>query len=101
MKKIIIIMFVSFFSCSDNKNDIETISKIYVEELVVREQYGGNYKLYKENYSEILKKYGHTKESYKNALKQIGNDPDKWESFFSESLIYLNELKEKADSSGH
>lgn len=99
MKKILIFLIVLFIGCQDDLPDTGQLSKIYVHDLLARQQYGKDYKTYRKHFREILNEYGYTEDVYLADLEKLNNDRENWETFFSESLEYLKKLKTKADSS--
>ena len=92
-----ILLTVSIFNCSsNNKINEETLAKVYVDKLIVEEQYQKNDSL-ETKINGVFKKYSITKEDYKNEIKKIGYDKEHWEKFFTFSQNYLDTLKSELD----
>jgi sugar diacid utilization regulator len=92
---LVFILFISFllFNCSsDNRIDEKILAKIYVEKLIVEEQYPNKDSL-KIKTDEIFKKYSISRNSYVNAVKSLDYDKEKWEEFFKYSKEYIDTLK--------
>ena len=99
MKKIILFLIVLIFAGCENKtSEIEVLSKIYVEELLSREEFGKDYNAYKIHFEEILAENGYTENEYRASLEKLSDDREQWDDFFNKSLAYLKELKAQADS---
>jgi hypothetical protein len=99
MSKIIpFFLMMVIFGCDSKTTDTEALSKIYVHELIAREESGKNFNSYKQKFDEILTENGYTEDTYRAKLEELSADRENWEIFFNISLDYLNELKTKADS---
>lgn len=91
----LVVILISFQFCSNQKNvDLETLSKVYVDLLVVEDFYSGtdSVKIKKE---EVFKKYEIDSTSYFNSYKSLKYNDAKWNEFFNLSQAYLDTLKSK------
>ena len=98
-RSVVFIFFILFaiFSCSSNNNiDDRTLAKIYVDKLIVEEQYPNKDSL-KIKTEEVFKKYSITRGEYTNAVKLLEYDKERWEKFFEYSKEYLDTLKSNLD----
>ncbi len=88
-----VLLAVSFLNCSsNNKIDKEKLAKIYVDKLIIEEQYHNTDSLALKT-DEIFKKYSVTKDNYTEAIKSLEYDKEQWEEFFKFSKEYLDTLK--------
>ncbi len=82
-----------FVGCSSNNTiDKEKLAKIYVDKLILEEQYHNTDSL-ELKIDEVFKKYSVTKDNYTEAIKSLEYDKEKWEDFFKFSKDYLDTLK--------
>ncbi|MFZ1290741.1 MAG: hypothetical protein WAR79_11665 [Melioribacteraceae bacterium] len=80
-------------NCSEQKSiDINTLSKVYVDLLVVEDFYMGTDSL-KIKKAEVFNKYEIDTSSYFNSYRALQYDSEKWNEFFNLSQTYLDTLK--------
>ena len=93
--KFIIIFFFVFISACSSRNNIDnkTLAKIYVDKLIVEEQYGNQDSLSVKT-EQVFQKYSVTKKDFYNSIKALDYDKEQWEEFFKFSKEYLDTLKE-------
>ncbi|MBK7106151.1 MAG: hypothetical protein IPH62_12790 [Ignavibacteriae bacterium] len=85
----------SLLNCSQHKStDLETLSKIYIDLLVVEDFYVGTDSVEIKK-KEIFKKYEIDSSTYFNSYRNLKYDDEKWNEFFNLSQTYLDSLKSK------
>lgn len=88
-----VFFLITFQNCDGHKKlDIDTLSKVYVDLLVVEDFYSGTDSL-KIKKDEIFKKYDIDSSSYYEKYKSLKFDDEKWNEFFNLSQTYLDTLK--------
>jgi hypothetical protein len=84
---------LSIFSCTDEKEvEVETLTRIYVDLLVVEDFYLDSDSLEIKR-TEVFNKYSVSEAEYDSAFKMFSSDKKKWENFFDLSNTYLDTLK--------
>lgn len=79
--------------CSDNNMNDDTAVKIYVESLIVEENYSTQPDSISYYQGEVFDKYKTTKEKYKTFIERLEFDQLRWTSFFNKADQYLIELR--------
>jgi hypothetical protein len=91
----IILLFglLIFLGCSDDENvDLEKLSKVYVDLLIVEDFYKDTDSLELKR-DEVFNKYLINEAKYDSSFKKFEHDSEKWEEFFNLSNAYLDSLK--------
>jgi hypothetical protein len=94
-KLILLVLLLSIvsISCADNENiELEKLSKVYVDLLIVEDFYKDNDSLDLKR-EEVFKEFSITEAMYDSAFKKFEHDSEKWELFFRLSNAYLDSLK--------
>ncbi len=93
-KSVILFFFLSaFFACSQKIINEETAIIVYVENIIVEEKYSSapdSIIFYKKK---VFTKYNTTEEGFKDFMQSLGNNTERWNSFFRKADAYLIELK--------
>ncbi len=98
-KKLVLLQFLLavllliLSSCS-NKTELEELSKVYVDNLIVETTYCTSDSLLLKK-KEVFNKYNMTEEAYKEKIKSINQDYSSWKTFFDLANAYLDTLKAK------
>lgn len=96
---VVLILSIVLISCSESENiELEKLSKVYVDLLVVEDFYKDNDSLDLKR-EEVFKEYLITEAFYDSAFKNFEHDSEKWELFFDLSKAYLDSLKGDITSS--
>jgi hypothetical protein len=98
VRKIRIILLIGLLlslGCSDHENvELEKLSKVYVDLLIVEDFYKDTDSLeFKRN--EVFNKYSINEAVYDSSFKNFEHDSEKWETFFNLSNAYLDSLKKE------
>ncbi len=90
---LVILFITTLLSCSnDNEIELEKLSKVYVDLLVVEDFYKDTDSLELKR-DEVFSKYSLTEAIYDSSFKKFEYDSEKWEMFFDLSNAYLDSLK--------
>lgn len=91
----LVVSIFAFQNCNNQKNlDLETLSKIYIDLLVVEDFYVGTDSVEIKK-KEIFEKYEIDSSTYFNSYRNLQYDDEKWNEFFNLSQTYLDSLKSK------
>ncbi len=98
VRKIRIITLISlllYFGCSNDENvELEKLSKVYVDLLIVEDFYKDTDSLELKR-DEVFIKYSINEAIYDSSFKKFEYDSEKWETFFDLSNAYLDSLKKE------
>jgi len=97
--RIVLFFIISFLILNCSSNDRikkEELAKVYVDKLIVEEQYQKSDSL-ETKINEVFQKYSIAKKDYESAIKKLDYDKEQWEEFFTYSKNYLDTLKTNLD----
>lgn len=92
---IFILLFglLTFNGCSKEKIPEETLVKVYVENVIVEETYSLNADSLRIHKKAVFDRYKISENDFREELTRYSDDKTKWESFFKQANVYLNDLK--------
>lgn len=95
MKKSLFLILVFILAgCGSLKNkDLESAARIYIDNMLIDEQYAGKPDSIKIFRNKVFAKYNMKEEEYKKFFENLSIDKKKWDSFFDSAEKYLDSLK--------
>ncbi len=99
---IISLVGIAFVFAACTQNDIidkDKMSKVYVDILIIKEQYILNADSLNVYQKRIFEKYGITKKAYEATLKSYKFDKDIWKDFFKKVYARIDTLKTREKDS--
>ncbi len=88
-----LIIAALFSACQKSKLDVDTLVRIYVENVIIEETFASNQDSIKIKKEELFERYKISRNEYETELNAIGADQKKWEEFFKKANALLEDLK--------